>query len=138
MRPDPHRHGSVEIYRRLRALVDSLWGRTPGRVLIMIKSERNLSPMREMPHCDLEGLGAACRPRLPAGVPLSRDAATAISPQFRGEDMRSINVGFIGTGWCGGIRANACAANPLVGGLYIAEIKPERLPPGAPPPPPQP
>ena len=41
--------------------------------------------------------------------------------------MRRINVGIIGTGWCGGIRANACAANPLVDGLYIAEIKPERL-----------
>ena len=41
--------------------------------------------------------------------------------------MRRINVGIIGTGWCGGIRANACAANPLVDGLYIAEIKPEQL-----------
>jgi len=41
--------------------------------------------------------------------------------------MRRINVGIIGTGWCGGIRANACAANPLIDGLYIAEIKPERL-----------
>ena len=41
--------------------------------------------------------------------------------------MRQINVGIIGTGWCGGIRAHACAANPLVDGLYIAEIKPERL-----------
>src|SRR5207245_4945136 len=41
--------------------------------------------------------------------------------------MRRINVGIIGTGWCGGIRANACAANPLVDGLYIAEIKPDRL-----------
>ena len=41
--------------------------------------------------------------------------------------MRRINVGIIGTGWCGGIRANACAANPLVDGLYIADINPERL-----------
>jgi predicted dehydrogenase len=41
--------------------------------------------------------------------------------------MRRINVGIIGTGWCGGIRANACAENPLVDGLYIAEVKPERL-----------
>ncbi|MGH8637949.1 MAG: Gfo/Idh/MocA family protein, partial [Burkholderiales bacterium] len=38
-----------------------------------------------------------------------------------------INVGIIGTGWCGGIRATACKANPLVDGLYIAEIRPERL-----------
>lgn len=41
--------------------------------------------------------------------------------------MRQINVGIIGVGWCGGIRAHACAANPLVKGLYIAEIKPDRL-----------
>jgi len=41
--------------------------------------------------------------------------------------MRRIRVGIIGTGWCGGIRAVACAANPLVEGLYIAEIRPERL-----------
>lgn len=41
--------------------------------------------------------------------------------------MERINVGVIGTGWCGGIRANACAVNPLVKDLFIAEIKPERL-----------
>jgi scyllo-inositol 2-dehydrogenase (NAD+) len=41
--------------------------------------------------------------------------------------MRKINVAIIGTGWCGGIRANACAAHPLVDGLYLAEIKPQRL-----------
>ncbi len=41
--------------------------------------------------------------------------------------MRQIGVGIIGTGWCGGIRAQACAANPLIAGLYIAEIRPDRL-----------
>jgi len=41
--------------------------------------------------------------------------------------MRRIGVGIIGTGWCGGIRAQACAANPLVEALYIAEVRPERL-----------
>jgi scyllo-inositol 2-dehydrogenase (NAD+) len=41
--------------------------------------------------------------------------------------MRRIGVGIIGTGWCGGIRAQACAANPLVDALYIAEVRPERL-----------
>jgi scyllo-inositol 2-dehydrogenase (NAD+) len=41
--------------------------------------------------------------------------------------MRKINVGIIGTGWCGGIRASACAAHSLVDGLYVAEIKPQRL-----------
>ncbi len=41
--------------------------------------------------------------------------------------MRQINVGVIGTGWCGGIRAVTCANYPLVDELHIAEIKPERL-----------
>lgn len=41
--------------------------------------------------------------------------------------MRAINVGVIGTGWCGGIRAETCAASPLVDKLYLAEVNPERL-----------
>ena len=41
--------------------------------------------------------------------------------------MKQIGVAIIGTGWCGGIRAQACAANPLVKNLYLAEIRPERL-----------
>ena len=40
--------------------------------------------------------------------------------------MSQINVGVIGAGWVGGIRANACARNPLVAELHIAEIDPER------------
>ncbi len=39
----------------------------------------------------------------------------------------TINVAVIGTGWCGGIRAEACAKSPFVRDLHIAEIKPERL-----------
>jgi scyllo-inositol 2-dehydrogenase (NAD+) len=41
--------------------------------------------------------------------------------------MRKINIGIIGTGWCGGIRAVASAASPWVNELHIAEIKEERL-----------
>jgi predicted dehydrogenase len=41
--------------------------------------------------------------------------------------MKKINVAVIGTGWCGGIRAEACAASPFVNELHIAEIKPDRL-----------
>jgi scyllo-inositol 2-dehydrogenase (NAD+) len=41
--------------------------------------------------------------------------------------VKQINVGIIGTGWCGGIRAETCAANPLVKELHIAETRPERL-----------
>ena len=43
-------------------------------------------------------------------------------------NMKQINLGIIGTGWCGGIRAIAATANsPWVNELHIAEIKPERL-----------
>jgi scyllo-inositol 2-dehydrogenase (NAD+) len=41
--------------------------------------------------------------------------------------MRSIQVGIIGTGWCGGIRAQTCAEHPLVQALHLAEIRPDRL-----------
>ncbi|MFP6735192.1 MAG: Gfo/Idh/MocA family oxidoreductase [Rhodospirillales bacterium] len=41
--------------------------------------------------------------------------------------MKRINVGVIGTGWCGGIRANTCANSALVDELHIAEIDPGRL-----------
>lgn len=41
--------------------------------------------------------------------------------------MKQINVGVIGTGWCGGIRAVACSRHPIVGNLHIAETDPVRL-----------
>ena len=41
--------------------------------------------------------------------------------------MDQLNVGIIGTGWCGGIRAIAAAGSAMVGDLHIAEINPERL-----------
>jgi len=39
----------------------------------------------------------------------------------------TINVGVIGTGWCGGIRASTCAASALVDELHLAEIDEKRL-----------
>ncbi len=41
--------------------------------------------------------------------------------------MRQIGVAIIGTGWCGGIPAETCAAHPLTRSLHLAEIRPERL-----------
>jgi scyllo-inositol 2-dehydrogenase (NAD+) len=41
--------------------------------------------------------------------------------------VKQINVGIIGTGWCGGIRAETAAANPLVKDLHLIETQPERL-----------
>ena len=41
--------------------------------------------------------------------------------------MKQINIGLIGTGWCGGIRANTCAGSALVDELHLAEIDEERL-----------
>ena len=41
--------------------------------------------------------------------------------------VKQINMGIIGTGWCGGIRAQTCAGSPLIKSLHIAETRPERL-----------
>jgi predicted dehydrogenase len=41
--------------------------------------------------------------------------------------QRQINVAVVGTGWCGGIRAVACAGSPWVRDLHIAEIREDRL-----------
>jgi len=41
--------------------------------------------------------------------------------------VKQINVGIIGTGWCGGIRADTCAINPAVKDIHIVETRPERL-----------
>src|SRR5262245_53345062 len=57
------------------------------------------------------------RPAAPGDHPRSSHAS----------DMKQISVGIIGTGWCGGIRAETCAANPVVKELHIAETRPERL-----------
>ena len=42
-------------------------------------------------------------------------------------NVRKIDVGVIGTGWCGGIRAVTAASSPFVRNLSIAETNPERL-----------
>ncbi|MCD6044565.1 MAG: oxidoreductase, partial [Burkholderiales bacterium] len=41
--------------------------------------------------------------------------------------MKPIEVAVVGTGWCGGIRAETLAAHPLVKGLHLAEINADRL-----------
>src|SRR3989440_1361915 len=41
--------------------------------------------------------------------------------------MKPIGVAVIGTGWCGGIRAETLASHALVKSLHLAETRPERL-----------
>ncbi|MGI9499761.1 MAG: Gfo/Idh/MocA family protein, partial [Geminicoccaceae bacterium] len=41
--------------------------------------------------------------------------------------MRRVDVAVIGTGWCGGIRAESLAKSALVDRLHICEIRPDRL-----------
>jgi len=41
--------------------------------------------------------------------------------------MKPFELGIIGTGWCGGIRAIAAANSALVSSLHLAEVNPERL-----------
>ena len=40
---------------------------------------------------------------------------------------RKINIGIIGAGWIGEIRAKVCASHPLVESVHIAEIDPAKL-----------
>src|SRR3954451_386431 len=44
-----------------------------------------------------------------------------------GAIMEAIDVAIIGTGWCGGIRAETLARHPFAKALHIAENRPERL-----------
>src|SRR5205823_10551563 len=65
--------------------------------------------------------------------PLNRGSSS------RGMRMKQIGVAVIGTGWCGGIRAETLAKHPLVKSLHLAESRRDRLdelnaklkPPGA-------
>src|SRR5688572_20508348 len=41
--------------------------------------------------------------------------------------MKPVEVAVIGTGWCGGIRAETLAAHPLVKALHVAETNKVRL-----------
>src|ERR1700693_2841820 len=39
--------------------------------------------------------------------------------------MKQVSIGIIGTGWCGGIRAETCAASPYVSALHLAKHEQE-------------
>ena len=41
--------------------------------------------------------------------------------------VQQVEVAVIGTGWCGGIRAETLARSALVDKLHICEIRPDRL-----------
>src|SRR6202163_1983711 len=41
--------------------------------------------------------------------------------------VQQIEVAVIGTGWCGGIRAETLSRSSIVDKLHICEIRPERL-----------
>jgi predicted dehydrogenase len=41
--------------------------------------------------------------------------------------MKQVEVAVVGTGWCGGIRAETCAQYPSVAAVHVAEIRAERL-----------
>src|SRR5205807_1392007 len=47
--------------------------------------------------------------------------------QSQGVPMKPIEVAVVGTGWCGGIRAETLASHALVKSLHLAEAKVERL-----------
>src|SRR5947208_2535523 len=53
-------------------------------------------------------------------------AAIVVGPR-QGNRVQHVEVAVIGTGWCGGIRAETLSRSALVGKLHICEIRPDRL-----------
>ncbi|SVC81728.1 uncharacterized protein METZ01_LOCUS334582, partial [marine metagenome] len=53
---------------------------------------------------------------VPVSMPTKHECKIKRQESF----MKPINVGIIGTGWTGGIRANACSKTPLIDELHIA------------------
>src|SRR3954469_17367588 len=47
--------------------------------------------------------------------------------QQGGKRVKQGEVAVIGTGWCGGIRAETLSRSALVDKLHVCEIRPERL-----------
>src|SRR5688572_24525104 len=47
--------------------------------------------------------------------------------QSKGRHVKQVEVAVIGTGWCGGIRAETLSRSALVDKLHICEIRPDRL-----------
>ena len=45
----------------------------------------------------------------------------------KGKAVKQVEVAVIGTGWCGGIRAETLSRSALVDKLHICEIRPDRL-----------
>src|SRR4030081_197806 len=59
-------------------------------------------------------------------------AEGAFAPEFAtgkqgGTSVQQVEVAVIGTGWCGGIRAETLSRSSLVAKLHICEIRPDRL-----------
>src|SRR5436305_9072920 len=42
-------------------------------------------------------------------------------------EVKQVEVAVVGTGWCGGIRAETLSRSALVDKLHICEIRPDRL-----------
>jgi len=80
-----------------------------------------------------------CRPRRDRGVehagrvqPLHQGGGGQVrqadqGSEHQGEPVTPIGVAVIGTGWCGGIRAETLAAHALVSSLHIADVNKDRL-----------
>src|SRR2546421_2607683 len=57
-------------------------------------------------------------------------AAIVVGPRQgtrQGNRVQHVEAGVIGTGWCGGIRAETLSRSALVDKLHICEIRPDRL-----------
>src|SRR5262244_3983358 len=49
------------------------------------------------------------------------------SHETKDYEVKQVEVAVIGTGWCGGIRAETLSRSALVDELHVCEIRPDRL-----------
>src|SRR5262245_56436442 len=72
--------------------------------------------------------GSATLPhRIVSGARVPAFAGTTGNRGSGGHRVNQVEVAVIGTGWCGGIRAETLSRSALVDKLHICEIRPDRL-----------
>src|SRR5262245_49257659 len=54
-------------------------------------------------------------------------ARASLGASLEENTRMGVEVAVIGTGWCGGIRAETLARSALVSKLHVCEIRPDRL-----------
>src|SRR5260370_36128766 len=95
------------------------WNMFSGRGDPMLGSSQRFPVRRSLVFCDYPPRTGTARfrdfPYVKIAPMLSMGGIRPI-----GGSMKEVSIGIIGTGWCGGIRAEICAASPDVRELHMA------------------